>query len=88
MISEAVEFPISQPQPRPRLAEAKRVAPLPQFDCFIGVSPYLTELKEFISLQATALQPVLLIGERGLRQEQIARALHLASEYRGQPFFA
>jgi DNA-binding NtrC family response regulator len=89
MISEAVvAFPFSQPHPRPHLAEAKRAAPLEQFDCFIGVSPHLTELREFISVQAAALQPVLLIGERGLRPEQIARALHLASEHRDQPFFA
>ena len=89
MISEAVAtFPFSQPYPKPQQAEPERVAPLSQFDCFIGVSAHLVELKEFISVQAAALQPVLLIGERGLRQEQIARALHLASEHRGQPFFA
>lgn len=89
MIREAaVTFPFSQPHPRPQLAEAELVAPLPQFDCFIGVSAHLAELKEFISVQAAALQPVLLIGEPGLRQEQIARALHLASEHRAQPFLA
>ncbi len=89
MISEAVAaIPFSQPYPNPRQVDAERDAPLPQFDCFIGVSAHLVELKEFISVQAAALQPVLLIGERGLRQEQIARALHLASEYRRQPFFA
>ncbi|MCI0391840.1 MAG: sigma 54-interacting transcriptional regulator [Acidobacteria bacterium] len=89
MNSEAVvTFPNSQPQPRPRLAQVERVTPLPQFDCFIGVSAHLTELKEFIRVQASSLQPVLLIGERGLRREQIARALHLESEHREQPFFA
>ena len=89
MINEAVvTFPFSQPHPRPQLAEAERAAPFPHFDCFIGVSAHLTELKEFISVQAAGLQPALLIGERGLRQEQIARALHLASEHRAQPFFA
>ena len=89
MINEAVvPFPFSQPHLKPQLAETERVAPLPQFDCFIGVSAHLAEMKEFISVQAAALRPVLLIGERGLRQEQIARALHLASEHRGQPFFA
>ncbi len=31
---------------------------------------------------------MLLIGERGLRQEQIARALHQASKHWAQPFFA
>jgi len=41
-----------------------------------------------MSVQAAALEPVLLIGERGLRQEQIARALHSAGEHRDQPFFA
>src|SRR5262249_19021890 len=89
MISEAVvKVPFSQPLPRPQLAEAERAAPSPQFDCFIGVSAHLTELKEFIRGQAAGHQPALLIGERGLRQEQIARALHLASEHREQPFFA
>jgi DNA-binding NtrC family response regulator len=89
MTSEAVvAFPFSQPQPRPQLAEAERAAPPPQFDCFIGVSAHLAELKEFISVQAMSLQPALLIGERGLRQGQIARALQQASEHRDQPFFA
>src|SRR5512145_1864821 len=89
MISEAVvTFPFSQPHPSLQPAEAKRDTPLPQFDCFIGVSAHLTELKEFISVQASSLQPVLLIGERGLRQDQIARALSLAGEHRDQPFFA
>lgn len=89
MTSEAaVAFPFSQPHPRPHLAETKRETPTPQFDCFTGVSAYLTELKEFVNVQAMSLQPALLIGERGLRQEQIARALHLASEHRDQPFLA
>ncbi|MCI0665412.1 MAG: sigma 54-interacting transcriptional regulator, partial [Acidobacteria bacterium] len=42
----------------------------------------------FISVQAVQHQPTLLIGERGLRQEQIARVLHQASENWSQPFFA
>jgi DNA-binding NtrC family response regulator len=89
MTSEAVvAFPFSQPHPRRQLAEAKRDVPTPQFDCFIGVSAHLTELKEFINVQAMSLQPALLIGERGLRQEQIARALHQASDNQDQPFFA
>jgi len=83
MISEAVvKVPFSQPLPRPQLAGAERGAPSPQFDCFIGVSAHLTELKEFISAQAAAHQPVLLIGERGLRQEQIAEeAMRMLVEY-------
>jgi len=89
MISEAVvTFPFSQPRRTAQPADAERPAPSPPFDCFIGVSAHLTRLKEFINVHAATLKPVLLIGERGLRQEQIARALHSASEHRDQPFFA
>jgi DNA-binding NtrC family response regulator len=70
------------------LAEAPGGPSWGQFECFIGVSACITELKEFVSVQAALSQPVLLVGERGLRQEQIARALHQASERREQPFFA
>jgi DNA-binding NtrC family response regulator len=34
------------------------------------------------------MHPILLIGERGLRQEQVARVLHQASAQWSQPFFA
>jgi DNA-binding NtrC family response regulator len=89
MISEGVvTFPFSQPHRIARPAEAERPEPSPPFDCFIGVSAHLIRLREFISVHAATLKPVLLIGERGLRQEQIARALHSASEHRDQPFFA
>ena len=57
-------------------------------ECFIGVSTNVSGLKEFIGVQAAHRQPALLIGERGLRQEQIARVLHQASESWAQPFFA
>jgi DNA-binding NtrC family response regulator len=80
----------SIPQPRTGLAPAgvPRAVPLEQFDCFIGRSAHVAELKQFISVQASQHQPVLLIGETGLRQEQIARALHQASEHWRQPFLA
>lgn len=76
--------------PRASLAKAgvPRIISLDQYECFAGVSQHVAELKEFISAQALQHQPTLLIGERGLRQEQIARVLHQASENWGQPFFA
>src|SRR5262245_3164902 len=89
MISEAVAtLPVPLPRSPHSLAESPGGASWRRFECFIGVSPSVTEMKEFVSAQATLSQPVLLAGERGLRQEQIARALHLASERREQPFFA
>src|SRR5215510_10309527 len=86
MVSEAVAtLPVLQPRAPLSLAGA---ASRRQFECFIGVSASVTEMKDFVSAQAALSQPVLLAGERGLRQEQIARALHEASERREQPFFA
>ncbi len=78
------------PQPRPALSlvGTPRAISLQDYECFLGVSSNVTELKEFISVQASQWQPTLLIGERGLRQEKIARALHQASEHWVQPFFA
>jgi DNA-binding NtrC family response regulator len=92
MATEALEQPAVRPtiQPRPALTlvGAPRVLPLDQYECFIGVSTNIAALKQFISVQAAQVQPTLLIGERGLRQEQIARMLHQASENWSQPFFA
>ncbi len=90
MANEAVDRKIPTPQPRPALSlvGAPRVLSLDTYECFIGPSAHITELKEFISIQASQRQPALLIGERGLRQEQIARVLHQASEHWAQPFFA
>jgi DNA-binding NtrC family response regulator len=87
MNDEAVDKNLS---PRADLAKAgvPRVISLEQYECFAGVSQHVAELKEFIGAQALQRQPTLLIGERGLRQEQIARVLHQASENWGQPFFA
>lgn len=53
-----------------------------------GVSNALAGLKDFIRARATEEGPLALIGERGLRQEEIARAVHQASERRGRPFVA
>src|SRR5262249_54989754 len=89
MVREAVAtLPVQQPRPLHSLAESPGGASWRQFECFIGVSARITELKEFVSAQAAHSQPVLLISEHGWRQDQVARALRQASERREQPFFA
>jgi len=89
MVSEAVvTLPVPQPRPPRSLAESPGGASWLQFECFIGVGARIAELKEFVSAKAALSQPVLIVGERGLRQEQVARALHQASERRERPFFA
>ncbi len=57
-------------------------------DFLIGSSPSLRRLREFINAQAEQTRPALLRGERGLRQAQIARAIHQSSHQRGRPFIA
>src|SRR5215510_8637628 len=86
---QAVEFQ-GNPQPRPALAlvNGHRVVSYENYECFIGVSPSISNLKKFVGVHASQTHPVLLIGERGLRQEQIARVLHQASTHWAQPFFA
>lgn len=78
------------PQPRPSLTliNSPRVISYDQYECFVGVSQNVTDLKNFIGVQAAQTHPVLLIGERGLRQEQVARVLHQAGAQWAQPFFA
>jgi DNA-binding NtrC family response regulator len=92
MATEAVEQrevrPALQPRPALTLVGAARGLTLDQYECFIGVSTNISGLKEFISVQAAQHQPTLLIGERGLRQDQVARILHQASGNWSQPFFA
>lgn len=88
--SEAIDQPISTPQPRPALTliNSPRLISYENYECFVGVSTNVADLKSFIGVHASQMHPVLLIGERGLRQEQIARVIHQASAYWGQPFFA
>lgn len=89
MVREAIATsPVQRPRPPRSLAESPVGASWRQFECFIGVSASIAELKEFVGAQAALSNAVLLAGERGLRQEQIARALHQASERRDQPFSA
>lgn len=92
MITEAMEKATGsltlKPRPALTLVGTPRILPLDQYECFVGVSTNVAGLKQFISVQATQHQPTLLISERGLRQEQVARVLHQASENWAQPFFA
>jgi DNA-binding NtrC family response regulator len=90
MQNEAVTPQIPQPQPRPALTliNGQRAISYDNYECFTGVSANIADLKRFIGVQASQMHPVLLIGERGLRQEQIARVLHQASAQWSQPFFA
>ncbi|HMV50432.1 MAG TPA: sigma 54-interacting transcriptional regulator [Blastocatellia bacterium] len=92
MLTEALEKTNGslslKPRPALTLVGTPRVLPLDQYECFIGVSTNIAGLKQFISVQAAQHQPTLLISERGLRQEQVARVLHQASENWAQPFFA
>jgi DNA-binding NtrC family response regulator len=78
------------PQPRPALTlvNSPRELSYENYECFIGVSPNVSDLKRFIGVHASQTHPVLLIAERGLRQEQIARVLHQAGAQWAQPFFA
>ncbi len=87
-LEQAGGRPALQPRPPLTLVGAPRVLPLDQYECFIGISTNVAALKQFISVQAAQSQPTLLIGERGLRQEQIARVLHQAGENWSQPFFS
>src|SRR5919201_3552002 len=92
MANQAIENKTLPPTPQPRpalsLVGAPRSIPLHNYECFIGVSTNVSDLKQFISVQASQPHPTLLIGERGLRQEQIARLLHQASAHWAQPFFS
>jgi two-component system, NtrC family, response regulator PilR len=80
--------PALQPRPALSLVGAPRVLTLDQYECFIGVSTNVAALKQFISVQAVQRQPTLVVGERGLRQEQVARVLHQAGPHWAQPFFS
>ncbi len=80
--------PLLQPRPGLTLVGQPRPLSLDQYECFIGVSTNIAGVKQFISVQAAQRQPTLLIGERGLRQEQVARVLHQAGANWAQPFFS
>src|SRR6476659_791794 len=90
MSAEVVKQKSVAPMPRVPLSlvAQQNIVALEEYECFIGVSQHVNELKQFISVQAALQQSVLLVGERGLRQEQIARALHQASANWSKPFFA
>lgn len=95
VVEMAAEMPTQNTMPPLPRAPLTLVGPTRQvewaeFECFAGVSQHIQALKEFVSVQAQHASggAVLLIGERGLRQEQIARVLHQAGEHWNKPFFA
>src|SRR5262245_41625841 len=68
--------------PSQSVAEQQGVTCWRQFDCFIGISAHITELKEFVSAQAAFSQPVLLTGEHGLdRKSTRLNSSHLGISY-------
>ncbi|MGH9846665.1 MAG: sigma-54-dependent transcriptional regulator [Blastocatellia bacterium] len=87
-LEQTAARPAVLPRPALTLVGSPRVVSLDQYECFIGVSTNVAALKQFISVQAVQRQPTLLVGERGLRQEQVARVLHQAGPHWAQPFFA
>ena len=95
MVTQAVERTNGSvkltPRPALSLVGAPQTISLDQYECFTGVSTNVAELKQFISVQVAqhdANKATLLVGERGLRQEQVARVIHQASANRSQPFLA
>lgn len=75
------------PRSSPASEEAPTASPLETDECFAGVSSHVAELRNFVRDQANEKHPALLIGERGLRQEQIALAIHLMSGQSPHPFY-
>lgn len=79
------------PRPALSLVGSSQAISLDQYECFTGISTNVAELKQFISVQVAqhdSHKVTLLVGERGLRQEQVARVIHQASANRSQPFLA
>src|SRR5262245_57854083 len=68
---EQAGAPAPQPRPALTLVNGPREVSYENYECFIGVSPNVSDLKKFIGAHASQTHPVLLIGERGLRQEHI-----------------
>ncbi|QQS47546.1 MAG: sigma-54-dependent Fis family transcriptional regulator [Acidobacteriota bacterium] len=90
MTADAANHDPQTPQPRPALTlvNGARTISYDQCESLIGISSNISDLKQFIGVQATNRHPVLLVGERGLKQEQIARILHQAGDQWSRPFFA
>jgi DNA-binding NtrC family response regulator len=80
--------PFLQPRQALTLIGGGRNINLKDYECLAGVSVNVSSLKDFISVQAARQTPVLLTGENGLRQEQVARLIHQAGPNWAQPFFA
>lgn len=90
MNPESVEKAVTSTiEPRPSISLVRRRSITPEnYDCMIGVSAHVASLREFIVAHCSEVHPILLIGERGMRQEQVARALHEAGQSWDQPFIS
>ncbi|MFN0123819.1 MAG: sigma-54-dependent transcriptional regulator [Blastocatellia bacterium] len=80
----AWQIPPTDPRPDTPVAGVSAL----EYECFAGISPWVAELREFVMGRALDSEPVLLISERGLRPEQVARALHQIGPRRETPFIA
>ncbi|MBX3278759.1 MAG: sigma-54-dependent Fis family transcriptional regulator [Acidobacteria bacterium] len=87
MINEAASTRAIEPRPSLTLVESNPLS-ADRYESLLGVSANIAGLREFIAVQSTHTQASLLIGERGLRQEQAARAIHESGSGRRDPFFA
>lgn len=67
-------------------AEGSQRRPLPHAAALVGSSPAMLEVFRAIGRFARTTAPVLLIGERGVGKEAIAREIHRNSELAAKPF--
>ena len=88
-----VELAVQQAAERKRLRERNRSleAELEQKDRFeglVGGAPQIAKVYKLVETVARSIATVLLEGERGTGKELVAKALHLRSDRKDQPFLA
>ncbi|MCA9659607.1 MAG: sigma-54-dependent Fis family transcriptional regulator [Myxococcales bacterium] len=77
--------PESEPAPAPGAAEEAPVDPCVHAG-MVGRSPAIATIREIVGTVAASPSTVLITGESGTGKELVARALHLGSPRREQPF--
>ncbi len=88
-----VELAVARAAERKKLREdhralSARVEALEAFEGLVGESPRMTAIYQMVETVARSDATVLLGGESGTGKELVARAIHLRSERRAQPFLA